>query len=101
MASQSHTNYAYKAKDWSFHKKSLSFQPLAHLLGDILFALCADQCVAADTLNVFASRRDYHLMCQRITTELAEKTVLFVVAGCSAQQLAAAGKQNMENYTAW
>ena len=39
-------------------------------------------------------------MCQRITTELAEKPVLFVVAGCSAQQLAAAGKQNMENYTA-
>ena len=27
-------------------------------------------------------------MCQRITTALAEKTVLFVVAGCSAQQLA-------------
>ena len=27
-------------------------------------------------------------MCRRITTELAEKPVLFVVAGCSAQQLA-------------
>ena len=68
MASQSHTNYAYEAKDWNFHKKSFSFQPLAHLLGDILFALSADQCFAADTLKRICQKEglpsnvptDYH-----------------------------------------
>ena len=106
MASQSHTNYAYEAKDWNFHKKSFSFQPLAHLLGDILFALSADQCFAADTLKRICQKEglpfnvptDYHRIggetrvvccrrmqrattCRRWKTEYGELHCLIVEMG--------------------